>query len=1173
MKKHFLLLLSLALLASSLSAQVRDTAQIGFGSSSNYAYGPIYRSGASSAFDYSRYSYLFTAAELRAAGIAPGAVIRGIAWDKTSTTFTTGNALFQVYMQNVMSSGLGTASWAAISSGATQVYNNSSQLLTTHTGWQYFALSTPFAYSGNELQLSTHWDISAVVGNASNGAINWRFESKNGKAIGAAGTSATDIANLSTLNYGNNRPNIRIIFTPPPIDMGVTAIHAPVSDCGLGNAEIVNVSFRNFGANSFVAIPLKLIVDGVVVGTETVNIVLGALTSASYSFSSLRADLSATGRHVIQVVTTVPNDANRLNDTARAVVYHYPPEADFENGLPIGWINDPNDKGKDWLFDKAAISGPKRDHTGGGLFAWVDDNGPHVDSTNLISSCVDLSGLSNPILEFWFYSDQPDSTTLLYVDVESGGSWTQILGPLGARGEDWVKIQSCLAISDPQTRVRFRAQEVGSGIKSDIAIDDFRIYDAPQEDIGLVEVLLPRQMGCFYGAAEPLVLAFSNFAANAANGVAVSYQVDGGAIVRDTFNMNFNRCGYDTLGLPVSLDFSVLGLKQINIWADLAGDALQTNDSLILLIGNYPASLPVDAGYQAEYCEGDSMVLPRTEPSGGLFMGNANPNSLTGAVDLSSLTPGRFYSYSYTYYPATFYDVRPIPFGLLPLQNPDSLPLSDDDAIEVDLGFNFVFFDKVYSSCQVVGNGYLIFGNEEFTNDATSIPLPGSPNNFIALAMADLNPSDRATGRGVFTETQGIAPNRRFVVHYDSVVHFGGIGYVNGQLILHEGTHIIDMQIDLIQAGPGNILMTQGIENQAGDNGFISRIGTNNQVFSMQNEAFRYTPTPCPITVRDSFLLRADPLVDLGKDTLICDGSDLVLDAGMFSGYLWNDGSNSRSLTAMQSGTYSVTVTDMFGCQDSDTLLFEQPEALAWTLLGKGDMPCPGDSLGYIFASTSGGRPPFTYSWSNGDSTPSLQMLPPGSYSQQITDANGCKLNSPAIQIQALDSLPAAAFSYTTSGGQITFSNLSVNGNLYAWSFGDGSPVVLADSSSHVYAANGSYQVSLIAYNDCGSDTAVQTIMMGSVSIADVLTSQIQLFPNPNQGQFYLQFGELTLHDVKVEILDLQGRKVYENRLGLITGGQKLEMGLAENVANGLYVLRLKSREGEANWKVELNDE
>jgi len=58
--------------------------------------------------------------------------------------------------------------------------------------------------------------------------------------------------------------------------------------------------------------------------------------------------------------------------------------------------------------------------------------------------------------------------------------------------------------------------------------------------------------------------------------------------------------------------------------------------------------------------------------------------------------------------------------------------------------------------------------------------------------------------------------------------------------------------------------------------------------------------------------------IDLGSDITACQDSVIVLDAG--SGYVvytWNSGENTQTITALNSGQYSVTATDANGCNAS----------------------------------------------------------------------------------------------------------------------------------------------------------------------------------------------------------------------------------------------------------------
>ncbi len=51
---------------------------------------------------------------------------------------------------------------------------------------------------------------------------------------------------------------------------------------------------------------------------------------------------------------------------------------------------------------------------------------------------------------------------------------------------------------------------------------------------------------------------------------------------------------------------------------------------------------------------------------------------------------------------------------------------------------------------------------------------------------------------------------------------------------------------------------------------------------------------------------------------------------------------------------------------------------------------CNGDSTGYIQIQPIGGTGPYTYLWSDGSTGSTLNNLPAGNYSVQVTDANGC---------------------------------------------------------------------------------------------------------------------------------------------------------------------------------------
>jgi len=76
------------------------------------------------------------------------------------------------------------------------------------------------------------------------------------------------------------------------------------------------------------------------------------------------------------------------------------------------------------------------------------------------------------------------------------------------------------------------------------------------------------------------------------------------------------------------------------------------------------------------------------------------------------------------------------------------------------------------------------------------------------------------------------------------------------------------------------------------------------------------------------------------------------------------------------------------------------------------------------------------------------------------------------------------------------------------------------------------------------------------VSVAEIapVLENILLYPNPNQGQFAISTG-VDLVNVNVELLDIQGRKIHQERANLIANNRK-DISL-DNAQAGMYFLRI----------------
>jgi len=111
--------------------------------------------------------------------------------------------------------------------------------------------------------------------------------------------------------------------------------------------------------------------------------------------------------------------------------------------------------------------------------------------------------------------------------------------------------------------------------------------------------------------------------------------------------------------------------------------------------------------------------------------------------------------------------------------------------------------------------------------------------------------------------------------------------------------------------------------------------------------------------------------------------------------YEWSNGGTTTGISGLAAGTYSVLITDSFGCQTTETVTVNQPDSLFVTLTspvfaGGYNVSTWSGSDAVILSTVDGGTNPYNYLWSNGETTASISGLSAGTYSLIVTDMMGC---------------------------------------------------------------------------------------------------------------------------------------------------------------------------------------
>lgn len=123
---------------------------------------------------------------------------------------------------------------------------------------------------------------------------------------------------------------------------------------------------------------------------------------------------------------------------------------------------------------------------------------------------------------------------------------------------------------------------------------------------------------------------------------------------------------------------------------------------------------------------------------------------------------------------------------------------------------------------------------------------------------------------------------------------------------------------------------------------------------------------------------------DINNTNSVCDV--LINTPAGYSNFLWSTGSTFSSITVTEPGTYWVQATDAFGFTSSDTIVVTYPTIPIPTFNGI----CVNEAMTWNADMGAG----FTYLWSTGETTPSINISTAGIYSVEVTDAFACSKNS-----------------------------------------------------------------------------------------------------------------------------------------------------------------------------------
>lgn len=269
--------------------------------------------------------------------------------------------------------------------------------------------------------------------------------------------------------------------------------------------------------------------------------------------------------------------------------------------------------------------------------------------------------------------------------------------------------------------------------------------------------------------------------------------------------------------------------------------------------------------------------------------------------------------------------------------------------------------------------------------------------------------------------------------------------------------------------------------------------------------------------------------------------------------------SQADSINTLTAGNYTVVIGNSGGTYCNSVSATVQIGSLPQIMInGAISNPnCSDTENGAIDLSVSGGAAPYSYLWSDNQTTATINNLSAGNYTVVVSDANNCS-ETRTLEVAAEHPL-SAAFATSTSEHvignspaiMVAFVNSSTGADSYMWDFGDGSPVLTStlQNMAHSYHAAGIYHVLLTASNAfCSSSYTLQLEILTVSGIGQAEAANLLIYQAGKQ--VFIQ-NNGSANTMSISITNTLGQLVFKQDYQSALQ-EKIKIDLSKQ-ANGVY--------------------
>lgn len=472
--------------------------------------------------------------------------------------------------------------------------------------------------------------------------------------------------NTATNDRGDMAIDDIKIFQPFVRDINLLEFSSPRNGfCTYTNQENVRILWRTEGSQTLTKVPLafsvKNLTTGVTVVTrDTVNGTFNLGDTLTYSFVP-KANLSAYATFEVYIWSELAGDGQANNDSLGPItIEHIQPITSFPyflnfdgpgwtpgNGTtanpgtfaPSGWFAQPASNSSEYAFmvgkdlSPTPTTGPRwsKGRKGNYLYTEGDFGANSPFALFQQEGCIDLTGMTTPVVSFWYHMFGASIASLGIQVVPSGSNvWTTLTPSVltaqqqTASTDDWrYQMVDLSAYAGQTIKLRFVAGKTAAGQFADIAIDDILIYNQPNNDVGVTEITSPPNT-VFLATPQNLIIKVRNYGKQAKTNVPVTVVVSDLCTPAATNTYTYTVPSI-AIGAEATLTVSTPvtyweGDLEIKAWTTLAGDGFSRNDTATKITnGNTSVMIPFGP-VTFENCAGNEFAFYGTGGPGTLQM-------------------------------------------------------------------------------------------------------------------------------------------------------------------------------------------------------------------------------------------------------------------------------------------------------------------------------------------------------------------------------------------------------------------------------------------------------------------------------------------------------------------------------------------------------------------------